>query len=531
MVSRNDFMLALETDIKPSFGTNEDALDNYMRRGIIIWDPSVQDVLDSGELCTTALKSANADGIFTLLLEGKGCLVDCLIEWVIDGSIDLSIDWLIERLCSASPELSIFLGKVFFRVAHVFIMYLSVFLCLNFISPLVTGPPNAGKTALAAHICKTSGFPFVKICSPVDMVGFTETAKCLAIKKMFDDAYKSELSCLLLDNLDVLMEYTPVGPRFSNTVLQVLQVKTIFNSTQKKIFQFFSSQFSSCFLSFYSDSSKMVKMKCPLFAGDADQWPAQKTQAPGHLHDQSRLDARGGRSVSRVPCGDARQQHLHGQAIGARFAERQQRLFAGRCDSDWAEAARKAFVDRNQAVVEYLFAPWTNWHRSTGEFFPEPPGGEGIRQRPVKLHMSQNRDCFSLFVIPFSYMSRRACLFLKYLLFFKRKGLVFILYRRLSVRLIVHENTGRTVDVHWDVQLGGQNTWHFQPPLVRDQTVFGLSRPLLVAPPGGALSFVPGSICALGWFGIRRLCFCSCPGSVIPLWDGNFVHGNIPHTF
>ena len=35
-----------------------------------------------------------------------------------------------------------------------------------------------------------SGFPFVKICSPDDMVGFTESAKCKAIKKVFDDAYR-----------------------------------------------------------------------------------------------------------------------------------------------------------------------------------------------------------------------------------------------------------------------------------------------------------------------------------------------------
>jgi vesicle-fusing ATPase len=53
------------------------------------------------------------------------------------------------------------------------------------------GAPNAGKTALAAQLAKLSGFPFVKICSPEDMVGFTESAKCLQIRKIFDDAYRS----------------------------------------------------------------------------------------------------------------------------------------------------------------------------------------------------------------------------------------------------------------------------------------------------------------------------------------------------
>ena len=47
-----------------------------------------------------------------------------------------------------------------------------------------------GKTALAAQLARASNFPFVKICSPDDMVGFTEAAKCLQIKKIFDDAYR-----------------------------------------------------------------------------------------------------------------------------------------------------------------------------------------------------------------------------------------------------------------------------------------------------------------------------------------------------
>lgn len=49
---------------------------------------------------------------------------------------------------------------------------------------LLEGPPNSGKTALAAQLAKMSDFPFVKVCSPEDMVGFTETAKCLQIRKV-----------------------------------------------------------------------------------------------------------------------------------------------------------------------------------------------------------------------------------------------------------------------------------------------------------------------------------------------------------
>jgi vesicle-fusing ATPase len=48
------------------------------------------------------------------------------------------------------------------------------FLRLGLVSVLLEGPPNAGKTALAAQLAKNSEFPFIKICSPDDMIGFSE---------------------------------------------------------------------------------------------------------------------------------------------------------------------------------------------------------------------------------------------------------------------------------------------------------------------------------------------------------------------
>ncbi|CAH1990020.1 unnamed protein product [Acanthoscelides obtectus] len=90
------------------------------------------------------------------------------------------------------------------------------------VSVLLEGPPNAGKTALAAQLAKNSDYPFVKVCSPEEMVGFTETAKCLSIRKIFDDAYRSTLSCILVDNIERLLDYGPIGPRYSNLTLQAL---------------------------------------------------------------------------------------------------------------------------------------------------------------------------------------------------------------------------------------------------------------------------------------------------------------------
>ncbi|XP_035215516.1 vesicle-fusing ATPase 1-like [Stegodyphus dumicola] len=92
------------------------------------------------------------------------------------------------------------------------------------VSVLLEGPPNSGKTALAAKLALKSDFPFVKLCSPEDMVGYTETAKCQMIKKVFDDAYKSHFSCILVDSIERLLDYGAIGPRYSNLVLQALLV-------------------------------------------------------------------------------------------------------------------------------------------------------------------------------------------------------------------------------------------------------------------------------------------------------------------
>merc|ERR1712029_1063862 len=94
----------------------------------------------------------------------------------------------------------------------------------HLVSMLLEGAPNAGKTALAARLAMDSGFPFVKICSPDAMAGYTESAKCMQIRKIFDDAYRSDMSCVVVDNLESLIDYGPIGPRYSNLTLQTLLV-------------------------------------------------------------------------------------------------------------------------------------------------------------------------------------------------------------------------------------------------------------------------------------------------------------------
>ncbi|XP_033096402.1 vesicle-fusing ATPase-like, partial [Anneissia japonica] len=154
-VTRNDFNMAMEHDIKPAFGVSNENFDRYIVNGIIPWGPQVAKVLEDGELVIKQTLDSDRTPLVSMLLEGA---------------------------------------------------------------------PTNGKTALAATLAMKSEFPFVKICSPEDMVGFSESAKCHTIKKVFEDAYKSQLSCVVIDDIERLLDYVPIGPRFSNIVLQSLLV-------------------------------------------------------------------------------------------------------------------------------------------------------------------------------------------------------------------------------------------------------------------------------------------------------------------
>ncbi|KAL8505872.1 hypothetical protein ACS0TY_016917 [Phlomoides rotata] len=95
-------------------------------------------------------------------------------------------------------------------------------------SPLITclleGPSGSGKTAMAATVGIESDFPYVKIISAETMIGLSEPTKCAQIVKVFEDAYRSPLSIIILDDIERLLEYVAIGPRFSNLISQTLMV-------------------------------------------------------------------------------------------------------------------------------------------------------------------------------------------------------------------------------------------------------------------------------------------------------------------
>ncbi|CDR87939.1 probable SEC18-vesicular-fusion protein, functional homolog of NSF [Sporisorium scitamineum] len=95
-------------------------------------------------------------------------------------------------------------------------------------TPLVTvllhGPSGSGKTALAATIAIASDYPFIKLISPESMIGMGDAQKISYLNKVFNDAYKSPLSIVVIDNIEKIVEWVRIGPRFSNSVLQALAV-------------------------------------------------------------------------------------------------------------------------------------------------------------------------------------------------------------------------------------------------------------------------------------------------------------------
>lgn len=75
----------------------------------------------------------------------------------------------------------------------------------HLVSVLMHGIPGSGKTALAATIAQRSDFPFIKLISPANMVGFSEWEKIAYINKVFNDSYKSPMSVVVVDSIERLI--------------------------------------------------------------------------------------------------------------------------------------------------------------------------------------------------------------------------------------------------------------------------------------------------------------------------------------
>jgi vesicle-fusing ATPase len=69
------------------------------------------------------------------------------------------------------------------------------------------------QTALAAKLAVESDFPLVRLVSPDAMIGMQDSQKCQLLLKVFNDAYRSPLSVIFIDDIERIIEYTPIGHR------------------------------------------------------------------------------------------------------------------------------------------------------------------------------------------------------------------------------------------------------------------------------------------------------------------------------
>ena len=150
-VNRDDFKHALD-EIHPAFGVSEEELQRVMHNGIIHFH----------------------------------------------APINVSL-----------PPKATFISKIchqdLLRKGELFIQQVRRSTRTHLASILLHGPSGSGKTTLAASIAKASLYPFIKLVTPDNMVGLSDTQKVAAIRKVFSDSYKSPLSMVVVDNIERLI--------------------------------------------------------------------------------------------------------------------------------------------------------------------------------------------------------------------------------------------------------------------------------------------------------------------------------------
>ena len=102
----------------------------------------------------------------------------------------------------------------------------------------IFGCSGSGKTAFSTWLAKYTNFPYVKIISNNDIAGYSESAKNDYIKDVFEQGYLSELSVIVIDSVDTIIEYYRdeiTGTlRFMNSVYNVIKTYIKKNPTKPK---------------------------------------------------------------------------------------------------------------------------------------------------------------------------------------------------------------------------------------------------------------------------------------------------------
>ncbi|KAG6463480.1 hypothetical protein O3G_MSEX013898 [Manduca sexta] len=210
MVERGDFLHALENDIKPAFGTAAEALEHFLSRGVINWGNPVTSLLEDGQLYIQQARATEASGKY--FDDAYRSSLSCIL---VDN---------IERLLDYGP-----IGP---RYSNLTLQALLVLLKKQ--------PPRGRKLLILCTSSRRQVLEDMEVLSaftgilhvpnlsqPEHVMAVLEESDAFSkrdLLKIQHDLRGANLSCILVDNIERLLDYGPIGPRYSNLTLQALLV-------------------------------------------------------------------------------------------------------------------------------------------------------------------------------------------------------------------------------------------------------------------------------------------------------------------
>ncbi len=113
----------------------------------------------------------------------------------------------------------------------------------NLLSILIEGEPYTGKTTLACQIAKKSGFNCIKFINSELLLNSTNKEQM--INDIIINGTRSDTFLLILDSVEKLIEYSPLGTYYNNKVLQIIYtiLGKIIEPTKKMIIILTSSNY------------------------------------------------------------------------------------------------------------------------------------------------------------------------------------------------------------------------------------------------------------------------------------------------
>lgn len=85
---------------------------------------------------------------------------------------------------------------------------------------LITGNHGCGKTKILSHIAKDSNIDCIKFINADSLIFSND--KALQIYETFEQALKTDNAVIILDSIENLIEYSPLGNIYNNKILQVI---------------------------------------------------------------------------------------------------------------------------------------------------------------------------------------------------------------------------------------------------------------------------------------------------------------------